>query len=83
MDSMNSILRAIPEGEREINIDNDDSIIEENRDREDTPVRLRFKIGTAILKVFDGTTFRGIITKRFDGMFYKITYSNGDRGNGS
>ena len=38
----------------------------------------RFKEGTAILKMFEGTTYRGIITRRFNGSFYHITYGDGD-----
>ena len=35
-----------------------------------------YKKGTSILKDFDGATYRGVISERFDGTFYKISYSN-------
>ena len=47
-------------------------------ERNEDTAKKRFKVGTAILKEFDGTTFRGIVSRRFDGMYYKITYSDGD-----
>ena len=75
---MSNPSRVSPQGEGEINIENENPTIENNRDRNDTEDNPRFRIGTAILKVFDGITFRGTISKRFDGMFYTITYSDGD-----
>ena len=62
------------ENNREIN----NTAIENNGNRENTTSTRRFKVGTAVLSVFDGTTFRGKITRRFDGMYYKIKYSDGD-----
>ena len=60
------------------NKDNNTDDLTDGERNEDT-VRKRFKVGTLILKDFNGTTFRGIISRRFDGMYYKITYSDGDQ----
>ena len=78
MTTMSNPSRVSTEGGGEINIENENPTIENNRDRNDTEDTPRFRIGTAILKAFDGITFRGIISKRFDGVYYKITYSDGD-----
>ena len=75
---MSSPLEDRTNGEGILIEDNNEIEIEENRNRENNRDKPRFRVGTAILKEFSGTTFRGVITRRFDGLYYGVSYDVDD-----
>ena len=66
------------DGEGEAIEENNNIIIDEDRNNINNRDKPRFKVGTAILKEFSGTTFRGVITRRFDGLYYGVSYDVDD-----
>ena len=40
--------------------------------------RGRYKVGTVILKKFDGISYKGTVIKPYDGRHYLIEYEDGD-----